>query len=143
MFAHNPLLPYIFLQLFFCFCFFSSITNTYQYNQTKQTTMYNTTIGEKRAKEIISYVIKEAKVKNVSLPNLEAFVAQGAKAGVILEAYEEFNEAVNNGNNPNSVRLPYEDSLRFRNFVLSYIPTKEQIEMIKHYGVSKIFTFNK
>ena len=99
-------------------------------------------IGEKKAKEIISYVIKLADEKNVKLPNLEAFVKEGAKAGVLLEAYEEFNHAVNNGNNPNSVRIAYEDSLRFRNFVLSFIPTKEQIEMIRHYGVSKIFTFN-
>jgi hypothetical protein len=108
-----------------------------------QHTMFKTQIiGERKAKEIVSYVLKLAGEKNVKLPHLTAFLKEGAKAGILLEAYEEFNNAVNNGNNPNSVRISYDDSLRFRNFVLSFIPTKKQIEMIRHYGVAKIFTFN-
>lgn len=102
--------------------------------------MYNggSVIGETRAKEIVRNVLDDAKANNISLPKLEKFIAEGPQPGVLIEAYSEFSKAVNNGDNPKSLRLNYEDSNRFTNYVKSLLPNSIQRKMFKHYGDAPI-----
>jgi hypothetical protein len=95
-------------------------------------------IGESRAKEIIKYVLSLAKKEDIELPKLKQFITDGAKPGVLLEAYKEFSYAVNNGDNPKSLRMAYDDSNRFRDYVMHYFPNRSQREMYKHYGEAEI-----
>ena len=97
-------------------------------------------IGDKRAQDIVKYLVKEirAKTPNAEIPNLEKFIKEGPTKEVLLPAYQEFRFYVNNGNNKDSIRCAYDDSVRFYEYVISFIPNKTQREMFKHYGESQI-----
>ena len=95
-------------------------------------------IGDKKAREIIRYALELASQKGVELPKLRKFMEEGAKPGILLEAYIEYNYAVNNGNNPNSIRLDYQNSNRFREYVMSHFPNLTQREMYDFYGKASI-----
>jgi hypothetical protein len=101
---------------------------------------YTSTIGEKKAKEIMKWTLVSLKAKtpDIQLPAMEKFVAEGLASKVLLDAYDEFREHINNGDNDKAVRLPYEDSLRMRDFVAIYVPSEIQLEILEQYGMERI-----
>lgn len=106
--------------------------------------MYNTVIGEKRAKEIIKYFLEWLKKQNNggSYPEMERFLAEGLAANNLLELHTEFREYTNNGGNNKSIRVAYEDTLRIHHFIEQYVATPAQIRLIEQYGIERIKKFN-
>lgn len=84
--------------------------------------MYSTIIKEKRAKEIISYIISDAtkqdKLNQVTVLNL--FYSKGED--IINTHLLELLDEVNKLNTAISIRLNYDDSLRLRDYFEQFIP---------------------
>lgn len=78
----------------------------------------------------LKWVIKSANETGVSLPQIQILLDGGDN---VLEAWKEYDFAVNNADNPKSIRLAYEDSNRFRTWVYSNFPSQEQIRNYERY----------
>lgn len=94
--------------------------------------MFKNTIGEKRAKQIATFVVEEAKKQNLIMPYTVRFIEEGAVVGVLLEMAQEMKTIMN------KITIDYQMRSHFREYVDSFLPNKIQAEMFKHYGEETI-----
>ena len=101
--------------------------------------MFKQTIGEKRAKEIIKYIISAAKEAGINLPECEKFVKSNEPLD-ILKAFSEINPLINA---QGGFRFNYEDSFKLREYIETLLPSIEQFKAIKKYGLIKLTQLHK
>ncbi len=94
--------------------------------------MFKNTIGEKRAKEIAAFVVKEAAKDNLIMPYTVRFIEEGAVVGVLLETAQEMKTIMN------QIKIDYQMRSHFREYVDSFLPNKIQVDMLNHYGEETI-----
>jgi hypothetical protein len=101
--------------------------------------MYKNIIGDKRAKEIIKYMIEVAKEVEISLPECEKFVKSGQPLD-ILKAYAEVHPLINT---QGGIRIAYDDSVRLTEYIETLLPSIQQFAAIRKYGLIKLTQFHK
>jgi hypothetical protein len=80
----------------------------------------------------LTYVVKDAESKGVDMPELKKLLKGDNN---IIEAHKEYRENVNVGGD---IRVPYEFSNRFTDFVIGYLPGKKKRFFLNKYGESLI-----
>jgi hypothetical protein len=100
--------------------------------------MFKNTIGDKAAKEIAKYIVKLAKESGVEMPYMQKFIEEGPVPSVLIEAYQEMRNTVNNGKAVKSIRVAYEDTNKFHDYVMGFLPSASQLAMVEYYGRARV-----